>query len=105
MVYAWQGGDDQRVNDNSKSDILLTSGEPQIMRHAIVIEHSEPNLAGYVPDFPGCATTGQTVEEIVRNMRGRLSSTLKLPNEAKKALRLLNLYLRLRGTSAFLAVG
>jgi len=39
------------------------------MRYAIVIEHAENNLSAYVPDLPGCITTGRTVEEIVQNMR------------------------------------
>jgi predicted RNase H-like HicB family nuclease len=38
------------------------------MRYAIVIEHGERNLSAYVPDLPGCVTSGRTVEEIVRNM-------------------------------------
>jgi predicted RNase H-like HicB family nuclease len=38
------------------------------MRYAIVIEHGERNLSAYVPDLPGCVTTGRTVEEILRNM-------------------------------------
>ncbi len=39
------------------------------MRYAIVIEHGKSNLSAYVPDLPGCITTGQTIEEVVRNMR------------------------------------
>jgi predicted RNase H-like HicB family nuclease len=39
------------------------------MRYAIVIEHAKTNLSAYVPDLPGCITTGQTVEEVLRNMR------------------------------------
>jgi len=38
-------------------------------RYAIIIEHGENNLSAYVPDLPGCITTGQTVEEIERNIR------------------------------------
>jgi predicted RNase H-like HicB family nuclease len=38
-------------------------------KYAVVIEHGENNLSAYVPDLPGCITTGQTVEEIERNMR------------------------------------
>jgi predicted RNase H-like HicB family nuclease len=38
-------------------------------RYAIVIEHGEHNLSAYVPDLPGCVTTGRTVEEIERNMK------------------------------------
>ena len=38
-------------------------------RYAIVIEHGENNLSAYVPDLPGCITTGRTLEEIERNIR------------------------------------
>jgi predicted RNase H-like HicB family nuclease len=37
--------------------------------YAIVIERGEHNLSAYVPDLPGCITTGQTVEEIEQNIR------------------------------------
>ena len=33
------------------------------MRYAIVIEKAASNYAAYVPDLPGCAATGATVEE------------------------------------------
>ena len=38
-------------------------------RYAVVIEQGPNNLSAYVPDLPGCITTGQTVEEIERNIR------------------------------------
>ncbi|MEH6874707.1 MAG: type II toxin-antitoxin system HicB family antitoxin [Candidatus Competibacter sp.] len=34
------------------------------MRYAVVIEKAERNYAVYIPDFPGCIVTGQTLEEI-----------------------------------------
>ncbi len=37
-------------------------------KYAIVIEHGENNLSAYVPDLPGCITTGKTVEEIGHNI-------------------------------------
>ena len=39
------------------------------MQYAIVIEHGPNNLSAYVPDLPGCGTTGDTVEEIKRNIQ------------------------------------
>ena len=33
------------------------------MRYAIVIEKAISNYAAYVPDLPGCITTGDTVAE------------------------------------------
>ena len=38
-------------------------------KYAIVIEQGENNLSAYVPDLPGCITTGKTIEEIERNIR------------------------------------
>jgi predicted RNase H-like HicB family nuclease len=38
-------------------------------RFAIVIEKGENNLSAYVPDLPGCSTTGKSVDEIERNIR------------------------------------
>jgi predicted RNase H-like HicB family nuclease len=38
------------------------------MRYAIVIEQAEGNYSAYVPDLPGCVTTGATLQETERNM-------------------------------------
>jgi predicted RNase H-like HicB family nuclease len=39
------------------------------MRYAIVIEKAAGNYSAYVPDLPGCVTTGRTIDEVKRNMR------------------------------------
>ena len=39
------------------------------MRYGIVIEKAEHNYSAYVPDLPGCAVTGATVEEVEREIR------------------------------------
>ena len=39
------------------------------MRYAMVIEKGENNYSAYLPDLPGCVTTGDTVEELKRNMQ------------------------------------
>jgi len=39
------------------------------MRYAIVIEKAENNYAAYVPDLPGCVTTGATIEETEQQIR------------------------------------
>ena len=38
-------------------------------RFAVVFEKAESNWAAYVPDLPGCITTGSTLEETKRNIR------------------------------------
>ncbi len=37
-------------------------------RYLIVIEPGERNYSAYVPDLPGCITTGKTYEEVQKNM-------------------------------------
>jgi predicted RNase H-like HicB family nuclease len=39
------------------------------MRYAIVIEKAAGNYSAYVPDLPGCVTTGRTIDEVKRNMQ------------------------------------
>ena len=39
------------------------------MRYAIVIEKAEGNYSAYVPDLPGCVSTGSTVEEVEMPIR------------------------------------
>jgi len=39
------------------------------VKYAVVIERASDNYAAYVPDLPGCITTGATVEETERNIR------------------------------------
>jgi len=38
-------------------------------KYAIVIEQGANNLSAYVPDLPGCITTGKTIEEVEHNIR------------------------------------
>lgn len=39
------------------------------MRYGIVIEKADKNYAAYVPDLPGCISTGKDIEEVQRNIR------------------------------------
>lgn len=40
------------------------------MKYAIVIQHCPgSNYSAYVPDLPGCVSTGGTLEEAERNIR------------------------------------
>jgi len=43
------------------------------MRYAIVIEKSPENYSAYVPDLPGCASTGSTVSEAEENIKEAIS--------------------------------
>ncbi len=39
------------------------------MRYAVVIEKAANNFSAYVPDLPGCISTGETVDEVERLIR------------------------------------
>jgi predicted RNase H-like HicB family nuclease len=39
------------------------------MRYAIVIEKGPENYSAYVPDLPGCVSTGSTVSEAEENIK------------------------------------
>jgi predicted RNase H-like HicB family nuclease len=38
-------------------------------RYGIVIERGAGNYSAYVPDLPGCVSTGSTIEELRRNIQ------------------------------------
>ena len=42
------------------------------MKFSIIIEKSERNYSAYSPDVLGCAATGKSVEETLKNMREAL---------------------------------
>jgi predicted RNase H-like HicB family nuclease len=56
------------------------------MRYAIVIEKAESNYSAYVPDLPGCTTTGKTVEETIRNLRQAITGHLELMVETSQPI-------------------
>ena len=39
------------------------------MRYAVVIEKGERNYSAYVPDLPGCASVGDTLEDVKAGIR------------------------------------
>jgi predicted RNase H-like HicB family nuclease len=55
-------------------------------RYAIVIEQAEGNYSAYVPDLPGCVSTGATVEEIIEQMREAIIGHLAVTAEYGEAV-------------------
>jgi predicted RNase H-like HicB family nuclease len=39
------------------------------IRYAVIFEKAKTNWAAYVPDLPGCMTTGQTLEGHITTLR------------------------------------
>lgn len=50
-------------------------------KYAVIFERSEDNWAAYVPDLPGCITTGKTFEETERNIREAIEGHLQTLRE------------------------
>jgi predicted RNase H-like HicB family nuclease len=50
-------------------------------RYVVVFERAESNWAAYVPDLPGCITTGKTLEETKRNIRDAIELHLDAMRE------------------------
>jgi predicted RNase H-like HicB family nuclease len=56
---------DEMPNEDVKLDI--EAGRTETMKkYAVVFEKAPDNWAAYVPDLPGCVTTGPTLEETRR---------------------------------------
>jgi predicted RNase H-like HicB family nuclease len=51
------------------------------MRYAIVIEKAAGNYSAYIPDLPGCVTVGDSVEELLENMREAVAMHLEAIQE------------------------
>jgi predicted RNase H-like HicB family nuclease len=50
-------------------------------KYAVVFEQAESNWAAYVPDLPGCITTGKTLQETERNIREAIQGHLQTLRE------------------------
>jgi predicted RNase H-like HicB family nuclease len=46
-------------------------------KYAVIFERADTNWAAYVPDLPGCITTGKTLEETESNMREAITGHLR----------------------------
>lgn len=50
-------------------------------KYAVIFEQAETNWAAYVPDLPGCVSTGRTLEETELNVREAISGHLRTLRE------------------------
>lgn len=50
-------------------------------KYAVIFEKAESNWAAYVPDLPGCITTGKSLEETERNIREAVQGHLQTLRE------------------------
>jgi predicted RNase H-like HicB family nuclease len=50
-------------------------------KYAVIFERAENNWAAYVPDLPGCMTTGRTLEDAQLNIREAIRGHLETMRE------------------------
>ena len=50
-------------------------------KYAVIFEQAKTNWAAYVPDLPGCVSTGRTLEETELNVREAISGHLQTLRE------------------------
>ena len=51
------------------------------VKYAVIFERAQSNWAAYVPDLPGCMTTGRTLEETQLNIGEAIEGHLKTLRE------------------------
>ncbi|MBM3794011.1 MAG: type II toxin-antitoxin system HicB family antitoxin [Acidobacteria bacterium] len=51
------------------------------MKYAVIFEQAQSNRAAYVPDLPGCMTTGRTLDETKQNIREAIQGHLETLRE------------------------
>jgi predicted RNase H-like HicB family nuclease len=56
------------------------------IRYAVIFEKAEKNWAAYVPDLPGCITTGATLQDTERNIREAIEGHVRTLREFGEAV-------------------
>jgi len=51
------------------------------VKYVVIIEKGEGNLSAYVPDLPGCVSTGYTTDEVLQNIREAIEGHLAVMRE------------------------
>lgn len=56
---------------------MITIDSAMSLRYPVIFEQAEHNWAAYVPDLPGCISTGKTLEETERIFKKRCEAILR----------------------------
>ena len=68
--------------DSSSNTEIRGFGEKNMnLEYAVIFERAEKNWAAYVPDLPGCMTTGRTLDETKVNLREAIEGHLETLRE------------------------
>ena len=57
------------------------------MQYAVIIEHApDSNYSAYVPDLPGCVSTGDSLEQVQREIQSAISFHIRGMREDGEAI-------------------
>jgi predicted RNase H-like HicB family nuclease len=56
------------------------------MKYLVIVEKGPDDLSAYVPDLPGCVSTGRTIEEVLHNVREAVEGHLEVMREYGDAI-------------------
>jgi predicted RNase H-like HicB family nuclease len=51
------------------------------MKYTVIIESGSDNYSAYVPDLPGCVSTGDSYDEVMANIRVAIEGHLQVMRE------------------------
>ena len=71
-VHGICGRDDSRADRHYETRRCLKV-KLREMKYLIVIERTDTGYSAYAPDVPGCVATGDTREEVEREMKGAIA--------------------------------
>jgi predicted RNase H-like HicB family nuclease len=61
--------------------------EAMTCKYLVILEHAEgTNYSAYVPDLPGCVSTGDSRQEVLRNIREAIALHLEGMREDGEAI-------------------
>jgi predicted RNase H-like HicB family nuclease len=75
------GGTFEQQEATGASKHATKPGEEMSLKYAVIFERSENNWAAYVPDLPGCITTGRTPDETERNIQEAIRGHIRALRE------------------------
>jgi len=55
------------------------------LKYLVIVERSDNNYSAYVPDLPGCVTTGDSIIEIEQNIKEAINGHLAIMKEFGEA--------------------
>jgi predicted RNase H-like HicB family nuclease len=51
------------------------------MKYTVIIEQGPNNYSAYVPDLPGCVSTGESYEDVLQNIHEAIEGHIQVMHE------------------------